>query len=73
MLETIVPIEPPVDLPYLTWHWGSAYRITRDRGCWSARRLDGQGMFTARSGIELRDKIRLDYAREKVPRLDVCR
>ncbi len=65
----MVPIEPTVDLPYLRWHWGSAYRITRDRGCWSARRLDGLGMFTAKSGIELRDLIRLDYARQKVPRL----
>ena len=73
MLETIVPIEPSVDLPYLRWHWGTAYRITRDRECWSARRLDGRGMITARSGVELRDKIRVDYAREQVPRLTtVC-
>jgi hypothetical protein len=67
-METIVPLEPPVDLPYLRWHWGSAYRITRDRECWSARRLDGRGMITARSGTELRDAIRADYAADKVPR-----
>lgn len=73
MLETIVPIEHPVDLPYLRWHWGTAYRITRDRECWSARRLDGRGMLTARSGIELRDLIRDDYARRGVPRLTACR
>jgi hypothetical protein len=68
MIETIVPIEPPVDLAYLVHHCGSAYRITRDRGCWSARRRDGQGIFTARSGIELLAKIRENYAAEKVPR-----
>lgn len=67
--ETIEALRPPVTLTELKHHWGSAYRITYDgRGCWSARRRDGRGMFTARSGTELRDKIRLDYAADEVPR-----
>ena len=68
MNETFAPVDPPVTLTYLKWHWGSAYRIGYAFGTWSARRQDNRDVLTATSGRELLTKIRLDYLREKVPR-----
>lgn len=67
MVETFEPIAPVTWL-YLQRAWGSAYWIHRNGGCWSARRKDQRGMFTATSAEDLLTKIRDDYARCKVPR-----
>ena len=57
------------DLTDLRWHWEDVYRIDCDYrdGHWSAEPLHGQpGTLTAPTAMELRLKIRDDYAERRV-------
>ena len=57
-------------LAELEFHWGSAYRISRDEnGTWGAARRDRLGrQFTAPDAEGLGKMIRDDYAANPVPR-----
>ena len=56
------------ELADLRHHWGTAYRISVDRGQWIAARRDTGEALTAGSAGELAELIRTDYTARPVPR-----
>jgi hypothetical protein len=69
-MEPTDPPDPITDpLRSLRWHWGSAYVITNPRpGIWLAHRRDTYDTLRAETPPALRDAIRADYIRRRVPR-----
>jgi hypothetical protein len=75
---TGVTDEPPRDtggkgdrddaaLDDLRWHWGSAYEISFDGQCWSARRLVTGRVLASETPYGLRDLIVTDYSARPRP------
>jgi hypothetical protein len=57
-----------VDLDFLRFHWGQAYRIDYRLGQFRAERRDDGATVRADSGGALLRLIRADYAARPVPR-----
>jgi hypothetical protein len=56
------------DLEYLTWHWGSAYKISYRLGQYRAERRDDQTTLQADTAEALLLPMREDYRVKPVPR-----
>jgi hypothetical protein len=61
-------VSEPIDLAYLTHHYGEAYEVNMRRGQYEARRRDDGTVLTADSADSLLDLIRADYAARPVSR-----
>jgi hypothetical protein len=57
-----------IDLAYLRYHWGDAYRCSRRGRRFVAVRRDNRRELTAGYGRDLLHAIRADYLSEPVPR-----
>jgi hypothetical protein len=58
--------EMQTTLTDLRWHWEDAYRIDYADGLWAASPLSNvTEMITADTAMELRTKIRYDYAERR--------
>jgi hypothetical protein len=60
--------EEPVNLAYLVFHYGQAYRINMRRGRYEAERRDDGSLVRADSAEEMLNELRADYAARPVPR-----